>query len=211
MFSATDVANFLACQHIATLDRAEDRKEVTKPFFADPTVDLLRKLGFEHEQRYLRQLAEKDRLTVVQIDVNGSWEAAVSETVQAMRRGADAIYQATFLDAPWGGRSDFLVRVNKPSEAAGSACIRQKPNRAAYSREKLLCQPQRRHCRVTESLDRSRTSNWLIVLHVEHTIRSLTPHWTKRTFSKPTEIRRFAMQQAITGWRRLRVGTYTLS
>ena len=115
MFSATDIANFLACQHIATLDRAEERKEVKKPFFNDPTIDLLRKLGLDHERQYLRQLVEKDGLSVVQIDVNGPWEAAVSETVQAMRRGADAIYQATFLDGPWGGRSDFLVRVNKPS------------------------------------------------------------------------------------------------
>jgi predicted RecB family nuclease len=115
MFSATDVASFLACQHIATLDSAESRKEVTKPFFVDPAVEVLRKLGLEHEGRYLRQLAEKDGLTVVQIGINGPWADAVSETVQAMRRGADAIYQATFLDGLWGGRSDFLVRVSKPS------------------------------------------------------------------------------------------------
>ena len=115
MFSATDIANFLACQHIATLKRAEERKEVTKPFFNDPTIDLLRKLGLDHERQYLRQLAEMDGLTVVQIDVNSSWDAAAAETAQAMRRGADAIYQATFLDGSWGGRSDFLVRVNKPS------------------------------------------------------------------------------------------------
>src|ERR1017187_1324894 len=115
MFSATDIANFLACHHIATLNRAEERKEVTKPFFNDPTIDLLRKLGLGHERQYLRQMAENDRLTVVQIDTNSSWEAAAAETVQAMRRGADAIYQATFLDGVWGGRSDFLVRVSKPS------------------------------------------------------------------------------------------------
>ncbi len=115
MFSATAIANFLACQHIATLDRAEERKEVTKPFFNDPTIDLLRKLGLDHERQYLRQLSEKNSLTVVQINVSSSWDAAAAETVQAIRRGADAIYQATFLDGPWGGRSDFLVRVNKPS------------------------------------------------------------------------------------------------
>jgi uncharacterized protein len=115
MFSATDVASFLACQHIATLDRAEKRKEITKPFFNDPTIDLLRKLGLGHERQYLRQLAEKDGLAVVRVNVENSWDAAVAETVQAIRRGADAIYQATFLDGPWGGRSDFLVRVNKPS------------------------------------------------------------------------------------------------
>jgi hypothetical protein len=45
MLSATDIANFLACQHIATLDRAESRKEIKKPFFNDLTLELLRKLG----------------------------------------------------------------------------------------------------------------------------------------------------------------------
>ena len=119
MFSATDIASFLACRHTATLDRAESRREVVKPFFNDPTVDLLRKLGLEHEQRYLRELAEKGGLAVAQIGVNGRWEDAVAETVQALHEGVDAIYQATFQDGHWGGRSDFLVRVNTPS-ALGS-------------------------------------------------------------------------------------------
>ena len=47
------------------------------------------------------------------------WKDAVAETVEALRQGVDAVYQATFLDAPWGGRADFLVRVNTPS-ALGS-------------------------------------------------------------------------------------------
>jgi len=115
MLSATAIANFLACHHIATLERAESRGEIKRPFFKDPTVDLLRKLGLDHEQRYLRQLAEKDGLSVVQIDVTGSWEDAAASTVDALRRGADAVYQATFRDGLWGGRSDFLLRVDKPS------------------------------------------------------------------------------------------------
>jgi predicted RecB family nuclease len=118
MFSPTDIANFLACQHIATLDRAEERKEVSKPFFNDPAIDLLRKLGLDHERQYLRQLSEKNSLNVVQIDANSSWDVAAAETVQAIRRGADVIYQATFLDGRWGGRADFLLRVNKPSSLA---------------------------------------------------------------------------------------------
>jgi predicted RecB family nuclease len=116
MFSATDIASFLACRHTATLARAESRDEITKPFFKDPAVDLLQKLGLEHEQRYLLELAEKDGLAITQIDVNGRWEDAVAETVRALREGVDAVYQATFLDGQWGGRSDFLVRVNKPSD-----------------------------------------------------------------------------------------------
>ena len=119
MFSATDIASFLACRHTATLDRAESRKEITKPCFKDPAVDLLQKLGLEHEQRYLCQLTQKDGLAVVQIDTNSSWEDAVAETVQALHRGVDAVYQPTFLDGMLGGRADFLVRVSRPS-ALGS-------------------------------------------------------------------------------------------
>src|SRR5207244_11358464 len=115
MFFATDIASFLACPHTATLARAESKNEIAKPFFKDPTVDLLRKLGLSHEQRYLRELAEKDRLAVAQIDVNGRWEDAVSETDRALHEGADAIYQATFLDGQRRGRSDFLVRLRRPS------------------------------------------------------------------------------------------------
>ncbi|MGA8149582.1 MAG: TM0106 family RecB-like putative nuclease [Terriglobales bacterium] len=115
MFSATDIASFLACPHTATLDRAESRNEITKPFFKDPAVDLLQRLGLEHERRYLCELAEKNGLAIAQIDVKGRWEDAVAETSRALRKGVDAVYQATFLDGVWGGRSDFLVRVGTPS------------------------------------------------------------------------------------------------
>ena len=115
MFSATDIASFLACPHTATLARAESKGEITKPFFKDPTVDLLQKLGLEHEQRYLRELTEKNGLKVARIDGKGSWSDGVETTIQALRDALDAVYQATFLDEPWGGRSDFLLRVNDPS------------------------------------------------------------------------------------------------
>lgn len=119
MLSATAIANFLACHHIATLERAESRGGIKRPFFKDPTVDLLRKLGLEHEQTYLRVLADKNGLGIVQIDTKASWEDAAAQTIEALRRGANAIYQATFLEGSWGGRSDFLLRVEKPS-ALGS-------------------------------------------------------------------------------------------
>src|SRR5205823_14122185 len=45
---------------------------------------------------------------------------AASRTIEAIRDGADVIYQATFLDEldfeQGYGRADFLVRVDKPSE-----------------------------------------------------------------------------------------------
>lgn len=115
MFFATDIASFLACPHTAALARAESNGEITKPFFTDPTVGLLQKLGLEHEQRYLRELVEKDGLVIAQIDAKGHREDAAAETVRALRDGVDAVYQATLLDGTWGGRCDFLLRVDKPS------------------------------------------------------------------------------------------------
>src|SRR4029079_18024295 len=44
------------------------------------------------------------------------WEKAAKATRQAMRQGLDAIYQATFIQGQWGGRADFLLRVETPSE-----------------------------------------------------------------------------------------------
>ena len=119
MFSATDVANFLSCHHLLTLDRAEAAGEIRRPFFHDPGIDLLRELGIRHEQAYLDHLANAQDLEVAEIPVAVPREESVARTIQALRSGAGAIYQASFQNGPWHGRSDFLVRVQKPS-ALGS-------------------------------------------------------------------------------------------
>jgi len=115
MFSATDVANFLACHHLRTLDRAQAAGEIKKPFFHDPGIELLRELGAKHEQAYLRHLIDTQGLDIAEIPTNVSGAEAVALTVDALRRGVGVIYQATFENGPWHGRSDFLVRVQKPS------------------------------------------------------------------------------------------------
>src|SRR5882724_6303771 len=140
MFFATDIANFLACQHIATLNREEAEGKITKKFFADPGNELLKKLGLEHEQKYLRELIDVQGFKVVEIQTDIPWSEAAAATIEAMVQGVDAIYQATFLngtlDGPcaadgarggraargpreeveWGGRADFLLRVETPSK-----------------------------------------------------------------------------------------------
>src|SRR5437660_8036609 len=115
MFSPTSIANFLACQHLTALDRAAAAEQIKRPFFADPLLDFLIKLGQAHEQAYLTQLTEQG-LTIVEIPTDGSRRDAAARTVEAIRGGADVIYQATFLDDQWYGRADFLIRVDKPSE-----------------------------------------------------------------------------------------------
>ena len=115
MFSATDVANFLACHHLSTLDRAQAAGEIKRPFFQDPGIELLRELGARHEQAFLRHLADTQGLEITEIPTNVSWTEAVAHTVDALRRGVNVVYQAAFQHGPWHGRSDFLVRVQKPS------------------------------------------------------------------------------------------------
>ena len=66
-FTATDIANFVACRHLLTvkLDAAEGK--VQKPYFYDLGVELLRELGERHEAAYFNQLVSKPGCRVVSI------------------------------------------------------------------------------------------------------------------------------------------------
>ncbi len=115
MFSPTSIANFLACQHLTALNRAEAAGQIRRPFFADPGLDRLVKLGLAHEEAYLHHLAEEQNLQIAKIPSAISWKDAGAQTVAAIQGGAEVIYQATFLTERWQGRADFLIRVEKPS------------------------------------------------------------------------------------------------
>lgn len=114
MYFATNIANFLACGHISTLDREQSEGKLTKVIYSDPGAELLKKLGLEHEQEYLDEL-ENRGLTITEISTETLWSAAAEATREAMAEGVEVIYQATFLQEPWGGRADFLRRVETPS------------------------------------------------------------------------------------------------
>jgi len=115
MFSATDIVNFLACRHLGVLEQGATAGKLEKPFFRDPSQELLRELGLRHEQSYLRHLGGDKRLRVAQIPDALSWAEAVAKTAGALHSGADVVYQGTLADGTWGGRSDFLIKVEKPS------------------------------------------------------------------------------------------------
>lgn len=189
MFSATDVARFLACQHTGTLDRAESRNEIKKPFFSDPAIDLLQQLGLEHEKRYLQELADSGR-SITQIDLKASWQEAVSQTVAALRRGEDEVYQATFLDGPWRGRADFLLRVDRASSLG------------PWSYEV-----------VDTKLARSTKSGAVIQLcfysDLLSQIQKLEPEWMHIVLGRGAKPERFAVQRYIAYCRRIRKGYET--
>ena len=110
VFSPTDLVNHLSCRHLTGLEieRAHGRRD--RPSYPDPAAELVAQHGELHEQRYLGALVDNGR-EVVEI-VGDDPEERAAATVDAMRSGADVVYQATFSSDGWSGRADFLVRVD---------------------------------------------------------------------------------------------------
>jgi uncharacterized protein len=124
VLAATDLVGFLACEHLVGLELAAMAGLVERPIRLDPEIDLIAKRGLEHEARYLAGL-ERDGRRVTRIDA-GDHDApgadrleqlkqAARATEEAIRRGDDVIYQATFFDGLWLGLADFVLRVERPS------------------------------------------------------------------------------------------------
>ncbi|HEY8724484.1 MAG TPA: TM0106 family RecB-like putative nuclease [Gaiellaceae bacterium] len=110
MLSPSDLSDFLACEHLTSLElRGTPGREVV-----DPQVELIQRKGEEHERGYLDQLGAVGR-DVVEIP-DGSWDERVALTQQALRDGADVVYQGVFTGGRWRGIADFLMRVDTPSE-----------------------------------------------------------------------------------------------
>jgi uncharacterized protein len=111
--SATDLANHLGCAHLSRLDLAVAEGRARKPHRNDPIVELLTERGREHEAAYLAHLRALG-LGVTEIRIAPGAEG-VEATLDAMRAGADVIYQAPLGDERWYGRADFLRKVDRPS------------------------------------------------------------------------------------------------
>lgn len=121
VYSASDLNNFLACNHLTSLDRRVALGELERPTIDQPQADVLRRLGEQHEQRYLRDLADRgiDVITIERPHGMAQILDAAAATQRAMRDGAAVIYQAAFFNEGWVGYADFLRRVEMPS-ALGS-------------------------------------------------------------------------------------------
>ncbi|MGH9239407.1 MAG: TM0106 family RecB-like putative nuclease [Vicinamibacterales bacterium] len=114
-FSPSDLNHFVECEHLTSLDLlAVDGLGVQEE--KDPQAEIVRAKGFEHEQAWLQQLRDRGR-QVVEIASDGhvDWERDAARTERAMRDGAEILYQAVFVDPPWRGIADFLIRVDRPS------------------------------------------------------------------------------------------------
>ena len=113
LYSPSDLVTFLECAHAAYLDV----RNLTEPLArkkADAARQLLRQRGIEHEQAYLQHLRDGGN-HVLEIPAKRGLEARAALTLEAMQAGADVIYQGAFLDEPWCGYADFLVKCETAS------------------------------------------------------------------------------------------------
>jgi predicted RecB family nuclease len=119
IYSASDLNDFLECEHLTELERRVAYGELTRPE-QEATAKLLATKGEEHERRHLETLRRLHGASLIEFErpentVEGLLHAEAM-TVEAMERGAKIIYQATFFDGTFVGHADFLERIDTPSK-----------------------------------------------------------------------------------------------
>ena len=112
--SATDLAHFLGCRHLAALEMQAATGALKRPHFDDPILDLLFKRGTEHEKAHVAALKAAGR-DVVDLSHIVQADPLVAATLDEMRRGADVIVQGALRSGIWYGKPDLLQRVERPS------------------------------------------------------------------------------------------------
>ena len=121
LYSATDLANFLECEHLAALDLAALGDDALRAARSarDESAELFAKKGDAHERAHLERLRAQG-LSIVDVAAEGgSLDDKVARTLDAMRAGVEVVYQAALRDGALAGHADFLRRVD--GEARPSA------------------------------------------------------------------------------------------
>jgi predicted RecB family nuclease len=113
LFSATDLMRFMGCVHATTLDLSRLRGKGPEPREDSEDAALLQKQGDAHEAAHLARLGAAGR-GIVEI-ARGDMVQNVATTRAALAAGPEVVFQGAFLSGNWGGWSDFLERVERPS------------------------------------------------------------------------------------------------
>ena len=113
ILSASDLMRFIGCVHATTLDLMHLRGNGPEPGADSDEAALLQKHGNAHESAHLGRLKASGK-SVVEI-ARGELVRDVAATQAALAEGAEVVFQGAFLSGGWGGWSDFLERVERPS------------------------------------------------------------------------------------------------
>ncbi len=113
--SASDLMRFKGCRHATTLDLRLIEVGDLEPANDGAEAKLLQRQGDEHELAFLQELKSQGR-KIAEIPKDGiPLEESVRLTIEAARTGSEVIFQGALLGGAWGGYSDFLERVERPS------------------------------------------------------------------------------------------------
>lgn len=113
-YSASDIVNFLECEHLTALDLINLETPLPQAEDDDEAI-LYQQKGIAHEGAYVDHIRKSVSFLVDVSGYKGDLDAAVSATQEAMRDGADIIYQAALREGRFIGHADFLRRVSTPS------------------------------------------------------------------------------------------------
>lgn len=114
LYSASDLVNFLECEHLTSLDLINLETPLPKAE-DDEQAKLIQDKGYAHEAAFLEHLQQTCPRVADLGQLKGSLDEAAAATAQAMREGVDVIFQATLRDGALIGHADFLRRVPIPS------------------------------------------------------------------------------------------------
>jgi predicted RecB family nuclease len=114
LYSASDLVNYLECEHLTTLDLIDLETPLQKTADSEQ-AKLIQDKGYAHEADFLEQLKGRHASLIDISKTGGTLQQKAATTLQAMRAGHEIIFQATLLDGSLFGHADFLRKVPRPS------------------------------------------------------------------------------------------------
>ena len=107
-FSPTDLAHFLMCKHIITLDLDVLNGTKIDKSESDEFTEIILNNGIKHERQYLDLLSQRYSEIV---DVDETKAVSKNEaTISAIKDDIDVIYQGHISNDTWGGIADFIIK-----------------------------------------------------------------------------------------------------
>lgn len=115
LFSASDLVNYLECEHLTTLDMMDLETPLLRSADSDE-AKLIQAKGFAHEAEFLAALQRQHERVIDIGQSHATMVQKVEATIHAMKDGYDIIFQATLHDGCFIGYADFLRKVDRPSQ-----------------------------------------------------------------------------------------------
>ena len=114
LYSASDICGFLECQHLTALDLQNLVSPMEKAAASEQNR-LIQDKGLAHEAVFFERLKIQYAYVVDIAEGNPSFARRVELTIQAMKAGADIIFQASLQEGAFIGHADFLRKVPRAS------------------------------------------------------------------------------------------------